>query len=489
MSDTEQERSLPAPSGVVVATPLSPTSSRRSRTRSASPAGSPTEAEQAWYLAHFNQHVAHLHTYRHGAVSEAGPSLSDARTSHRRQNDAVLPANSRWTAEEKDAFFGALARHSRWAPDRIAADIGTKTPGEVTWYLETLRAMAVDLEQEQVPRNTDLHRQPWQAGFAPAAREVSERWMRQEERLAAGLVETELGWEQEARAMRRDKADRAAARRALKRKRTERSDEAAHLDVEIRDDPEQLDTEMQALLDNKLAGATGNDLRAIARILKARRREAKRSSGSADRPVDIEGVIRDCTTAADGTDHPNGAPDRDQPRQDPELAAWQTRISLFDPIIQQSLVRELLQEQQYRTLQHTKKRHRTEIEREDHRLLGLLINTRIRDRRRQAGKLGIELVEDERPSAASIKVQILQACGKTTTSKSSQRKHAALARVAAGRDALTGKVDNNGTRCALPTTISRHARPNHRLFQQIATMLIASATDLFDLKRLAQLLG
>lgn len=115
-----------------------------------------------------------------------------ARSARRRAHETPCPATddwswwSAWSNAERAHFFHALARHSRWRPDAIAADIGR--PVEEV-------ARAIRRFDRQVRRVEGLEkrvgrRRTYKARLtqAPAAREMSTLWLAQEEQCAAALV-------------------------------------------------------------------------------------------------------------------------------------------------------------------------------------------------------------------------------------------------------------------------------------------------------------
>lgn len=96
---------------------------------------------------------------------------------------SIFPPSAYWTAEEKDLFFRALARHSHLRPDLIAAEIHTKTLVDVCGYIALLRDGA----------------QKSETGISllelPAALEMSDRWIDFEEKQAFALIDAGAGWE------------------------------------------------------------------------------------------------------------------------------------------------------------------------------------------------------------------------------------------------------------------------------------------------------
>jgi hypothetical protein len=96
---------------------------------------------------------------------------------------SIFPPSAYWTAEEKDLFFHALARHSTLRPDLIAVEIGTKTTVDVCGYIALLRNGAQ--KSEAVISLHDL----------PAALEMSDKWIEFEEKQAFVLIDAAAGWE------------------------------------------------------------------------------------------------------------------------------------------------------------------------------------------------------------------------------------------------------------------------------------------------------
>ncbi|ODO06880.1 hypothetical protein I350_04240 [Cryptococcus amylolentus CBS 6273] len=135
-----------------------------------------------WYLHHLDTHIkaslkATLGNYPHPSL-QVPPS-------------DIPPSNAVWTSSEKDAFFAALSRHSRYRPDLIASEVG-KSEIEVVWYLEFLEKEKVNMvnKEKRESRMKELKgSSKWREGLAPAAREVSDKWVEKEEELASGLHE------------------------------------------------------------------------------------------------------------------------------------------------------------------------------------------------------------------------------------------------------------------------------------------------------------
>lgn len=138
-----------------------------------------------WYDIEFAQHRNYLDRWADGAVTEGA---------YRRAPFGYLANGKRfisdetsgtWTDAEKLAFFGSLARRSRWQPDLIAQDIGSgKTQSQVVQYIQALERERRILKVFQRPRKTHLRSQGWINGLAPAARQVTPARIQWEEVMA-----------------------------------------------------------------------------------------------------------------------------------------------------------------------------------------------------------------------------------------------------------------------------------------------------------------
>lgn len=91
---------------------------------------------------------------------------------------SIPPNLSFWTRNEKEAFFRALQRFSRFRPDAIAEAIGTKSIGDVEILMSDLESCRA-LDATYRPRELSRH---------PAAREMSEKWISFEETLAEDAI-------------------------------------------------------------------------------------------------------------------------------------------------------------------------------------------------------------------------------------------------------------------------------------------------------------
>ena len=122
------------------------------------------------YRSIFQNHLTQ--TLRHSAGHHSAP-----------MGASIFPPSAYWTAEEKDLFFHALARHSPLRPDLIAAEIRTKTLVDVCGYITLLRDGAQT--SEMGISLLDL----------PAALEMSDNWIGFEEEQALILTAAMAGWE------------------------------------------------------------------------------------------------------------------------------------------------------------------------------------------------------------------------------------------------------------------------------------------------------
>ena len=94
---------------------------------------------------------------------------------------ALPPSLSYWSDQEKDRLYRALARHSRWRPDLVAADIGTKSSLEVENLIAFMDGQVALLDEDNFTVPTQM----------PAAREMSDKWLDTE----ASLAEDCIVWE------------------------------------------------------------------------------------------------------------------------------------------------------------------------------------------------------------------------------------------------------------------------------------------------------
>lgn len=123
---------------------------------------------------------------------EEGPELPP----HESKRMIWSSSLSSWSQVEVDAFFHALSIYSRWRPDLIAEAVKTKGEVEVVEFLIHLDSCARSCATET----------------APAAIEVSEKWVVAEEAMAAALTTEEVHGElQELEALRRKRVRDAKA--------------------------------------------------------------------------------------------------------------------------------------------------------------------------------------------------------------------------------------------------------------------------------------
>jgi hypothetical protein len=94
---------------------------------------------------------------------------------------ALPPSLSYWSNQEKDRLYSALARHSRWRPDLVAADIRTKSSLEVENLIAFMDDQVALLDEDNFTVPTQM----------PAAREMSDKWLDTE----ASLAEDCIVWE------------------------------------------------------------------------------------------------------------------------------------------------------------------------------------------------------------------------------------------------------------------------------------------------------
>ncbi|KAI0335771.1 hypothetical protein GY45DRAFT_1430450 [Cubamyces sp. BRFM 1775] len=101
-----------------------------------------------------------------------------------------FPPNAFWTAAEKDAFFRALAVHSRLRPDLIAEEVKTKTVPDVCVYLALLEQTTREASRTTVYIGQEKKRIDYKIPRKqlPIAVEVSDDWIQREEAMAAVLA-------------------------------------------------------------------------------------------------------------------------------------------------------------------------------------------------------------------------------------------------------------------------------------------------------------
>ncbi|OSC97196.1 hypothetical protein PYCCODRAFT_1481440 [Trametes coccinea BRFM310] len=106
---------------------------------------------------------------------------------------SYFPPNAFWSAAEKDAFFHALAVHSRLRPDLIAEEVKTKTIPDICVYIALLEQATREASRKPLyvgaENKTVDHRIPRKD--LPIAVEVSDEWIQQEEVGAEALAASE----------------------------------------------------------------------------------------------------------------------------------------------------------------------------------------------------------------------------------------------------------------------------------------------------------
>ncbi|KAH9891767.1 hypothetical protein C8Q73DRAFT_775303 [Cubamyces lactineus] len=110
-----------------------------------------------------------------------------------------LPPNAYWTAAEKDAFFHALAVHSRLRPDLISEEVKTKTVPDVCVYLALLEQTTREASRSTIYVGQEKKRLDYRIPRKelPIAVEVSDDWIPREETMAAALVAADAAFERE----------------------------------------------------------------------------------------------------------------------------------------------------------------------------------------------------------------------------------------------------------------------------------------------------
>ncbi|WWC64225.1 uncharacterized protein I303_106833 [Kwoniella dejecticola CBS 10117] len=152
----------------------------------------PNESSSKWYLHHLDAHITASKQQILGQATILNPNKRIPYPT------IVPPSNALWTPEEKTAFFASLRRHSRYRPDLISLEVGTKTEDEVECYLDLLEYGAeitgqVDHNRRHEsadPKNKIRYDglRSWRRGLAPSAREVSDSWIEKEEYLAERII-------------------------------------------------------------------------------------------------------------------------------------------------------------------------------------------------------------------------------------------------------------------------------------------------------------
>ncbi|ORX38947.1 hypothetical protein BD324DRAFT_617965 [Kockovaella imperatae] len=164
---------------------------QKARATEAEPHNNASDTQQldSWYTIALDEHVSDT---RNRLI---GPRISQSwrKAPSLRKSTIVPPINAEFTPEDKAAFFLALARHSRFRPELIAADIG-RHEVEVEHYLDLLEdgfaavqrnTGSQEGQRDRAGRYKSRH--PWEEGLSPAAREVSAKWIKEEESIAERL--------------------------------------------------------------------------------------------------------------------------------------------------------------------------------------------------------------------------------------------------------------------------------------------------------------
>lgn len=97
------------------------------------------------------------------------------------EGSSLQPSLLYWSPAEKERFFFALERYSRFRPNMIADHVKSKTIGEVSAYLSVLEdgLSLLDTTGSEMQSR-------------PAAREMSEKWIANEETLASDVAVWEI---------------------------------------------------------------------------------------------------------------------------------------------------------------------------------------------------------------------------------------------------------------------------------------------------------
>ncbi|CDO69851.1 hypothetical protein BN946_scf184884.g10 [Trametes cinnabarina] len=112
---------------------------------------------------------------------------------HQSLPPSYFPPNAHWTATEKDAFFHALAVHSRLRPDLIAEEVKTKSVPDVCVYLALLDQASREASHQTIYVGAEHKRKDPRIARKdlPIALEVPEDWVKQEEAMAESVAASE----------------------------------------------------------------------------------------------------------------------------------------------------------------------------------------------------------------------------------------------------------------------------------------------------------
>lgn len=140
--------------------------------------------EHSLYYQNWKQHIADNRSHLVGALTLNDPLFLT-------EDDPEDSFQSSWTTTEQNAFFHALAVHSRLRPDLIAHEVGAKTTLDVCRYIDILDAeveevLSMEAELDGGDTDDDGHEETWKTWRVtrrafPAAREVSDEWLDLEE--------------------------------------------------------------------------------------------------------------------------------------------------------------------------------------------------------------------------------------------------------------------------------------------------------------------
>ncbi|KAI0770015.1 hypothetical protein C8Q74DRAFT_866300 [Fomes fomentarius] len=138
------------------------------------------------YLSIFSEHLADFREHLAGRDPEVGPLPA-----------SFFAPRAFWTAAEKDAFFKALAVHSRLRPDLIAEEVKTKTIPDVCVYLAMLERAAKEMPEAAtyVRHNGQSVDVKLSRKELPAALEVSDEWIDYEEHMATSMIILDRAYE------------------------------------------------------------------------------------------------------------------------------------------------------------------------------------------------------------------------------------------------------------------------------------------------------
>jgi hypothetical protein len=461
----------------------------------------PFEAGERWYLQHFNRHAEYLHRHRYGAVTEGDQSLEDRKDGENAANLAVLPSNSTWTAFEKDVFFGSLARHSRLRPDLIAAEVQTKTEAEVVWYLETLRAMSISLNHDHVPTRTRRHARPWQQGLAPPARQVSEDFIAEEERLAKLVMHREKEWSRQGTIAQREVELKTAAARQKNARRSKKPRQQEYEQSQLGQQTNQVvELEQRNFVEDFLSDMNKEKMVYLSKRFDVMQKEELRTNASqalAEARLRLRTSMPQPSSPQQGTQslhapHPtqrngeldpavgaaaelrsNGVPG-EKTAADAAQVAFEDGWAEFEELPQkerEKLELEWQEEQRRADLHRRKKWQRTLEEQDQYETLSRRIDTRTKRRQKHAEKLGI--TADPGTPASRLKFLILSHQQKPKDDASAQHLQAQRNKPKTG-----GRSIATPSRAPKPDKAIANLREVRPEQEQLADEVIASGDQL-----------